>query len=186
MKRHYFISNDLDALIRLEVELESRGIAKSQLNVLSNDELAAGTHEPLHNIEFVFKQDMVHSTLIIMLLAVLAAVLILSIGYITSLPETYSWIPFHFLAIIMFAFVTWSGGFYDMQTPYKDLRRIQKDLVDGKHIFIVDTDLSQEEIIRQMEYEHPHLIDAGTGSASPRRVIMGQKSFKDITSTSFP
>jgi len=186
MKRHYFISNDLDDLERIEEELENRGVHKPQIHVLSKDDAAVEMHAHLHNIEAIFKQDVVHGTIVGAMFGVLAAALVIVIGYLSKLPEVYTWIPFYFLAIVMFGFLTWSGGFYGIQTPHHDFRRFQKDLEDGKHIFIVDVDPSQEEIIRQVQYEHPHLSDAGTGRATPRWVIMGQQNFKDITTTTFP
>ena len=100
--------------------------------------------------------------------------------------ETYTWAPFYFLAIVLFGFITWSGGFYGIQTPHKDFKRFQKDLDNGKHIFIVDVDPSQEELVRQLDADHPHLIDAGTGEATPRWIVMGQQNVKDFTSTTFP
>ncbi len=186
MKRHYFISDDLDDLERIEEELERRGIYKPQIHVLSKDDAAVANHKHLHNIEAVFKQDVVHGTLMGAMFGVFAAVLVLAIGYITKLPETYTWMPFYFLSIVMFGFVTWSGGFYGIQTPHKDFRRFQNDLNNGKHIFIVDCDPSQEEIIQQVKARHPHLSDAGTGNSTPRWIVMGQQSFKNITTTTFP
>lgn len=186
MKRHYFVSDDLDDLDRIEVELEQRGISKPQIHVLSKDDGAVERHQHLHNIQSVFKQDVVHGTMVGAMLGVIAAALVMSVGYLTTLPETYTWMPFYFLSIVMFGFVTWSGGFYGIQTPHKDFRRFQQQLDSGKHIFIVDVDPSQEDIIKQMEDSHPLLSDAGTGEATPRWVVMGQQSFKNITSTTFP
>jgi len=186
MKRHYFISDDLDDLERIEEELERSGINTPQIHVLSKDDTAVANHKHLHNIEAIFKQDVVHGTLVGAMFGVLAAALVIAIGYVSKLPETYTWMPFNFLAIVMFGFVTWSGGFYGIQTPHKDFRRFQKDLDDGKHIFIVDLDPSQEDAIKQVMSKHPHLDDAGTGVATPRWVVMGQQNFKDITSTTFP
>lgn len=186
MKRHYFITDDLDDLDRIEQELESRGVVRPQIHVLSKDDSAVERHEHLHNIESVFKQDVVHGTILGAMFGVLAAALVIAIGYVSGLPETYTWIPFYFLAVVMFGFVTWSGGFYGIQTPHKDFRRFQKDLDAGHHVFIVDIDRAQEEIIEGIKQRHPHLSDAGTGEATPRWVVMGQQSFKDITHTTFP
>jgi len=186
MKRHYFISDDLDDLERIEQELERRGVNKPQIHVLSKDDTAVARHRHLHNIEAVFKQNVVNGTLLGAMFGILAATLVLMFGYMSGLTETYTWMPFYFLAIVMFGFLTWSGGFYGIQTPHKDFRRFQKDLNKGKHIFIVDIDPSQEEIVQQIKTRHPHLNDAGTGNATPRWVVMGQQSFKNITSSTFP
>ncbi len=186
MKRHYFISDNLDDLDDLEQELERRGVVTPQIHVLSKDDSGVDRREHLHNIESVFKQDVVNGTIIGAIFGVLAAIVVLGVGYLTTLPETYTWTPFYFLAIVMFGFITWSGGFYGIQTPHKDFKRFQKDLDKGKHIFIVDVDPHQEDIVQQLEADHPHLIDAGTGEATPRWIVMGQQSVKEITSTTFP
>jgi hypothetical protein len=186
MKRHYFISDDLDDLDRIEQELERRGIHRPQIHVLSKDDTAVEKHPHLHNIEAVFKQDVVHGTLTGAMLGLLAASSVIIVTYLTGLAESYGWTPFYFLAVVIFGFITWSGGFYGIQTPHKDFRRFQNELNDGKHVFIVDAEPTQEDILQQMANDHPHLCDAGTGKATPRWVIMGQKNIKDITSTTFP
>jgi hypothetical protein len=186
MKRHYFISDNLDDLDRIEQELERRGVVTPQIHVLSKDDTNVDKHKHLHNIESVFKQDVVHGTILGALFGTLAATLVLAIGFLSALPEIYTWTPFYFLAIVMFGFLTWSGGFYGIQTPHKDFKRFQKDLDRGKHIFIVDVDPSQEDIVKQLGSEHPDLIDAGTGNATPRWVVMGQQNVKNFTSTTFP
>ncbi len=186
MNRHYFISDSLDDLDRIEVELEQKGIHKPQIHVLSKDDTGVDMHKHLHNIESVFKQNVVNGTIVGAMLGALAAALVMAVGYLTTLPETYTWMPFYFLTIIIFGFITWSGGFYGIQTPHKEFRRFQKDLNNGKHVFIVDVDASQENIIKQVEADHPLLLDAGTGSATPRWIVMGQQNFKDFTTTTFP
>lgn len=186
MKRHYFISDDLDDLDRIEVELEQRGIKKPQIHVLSKDDGGVERHKHLHNIESVLKQDVVHGTIVGAIFGLLGAACVLAVGYLTTLPETYTWMPFFFLAIVIFGFITWSGGFYGIQTPHKDFRRFQRDLNEGKHIFFVDVDESQEDVVRLVGAKHTHLVDAGTGSATPRWIVMGQQNIKDFTSTTFP
>ena len=186
MKRHYFISDNLDELDKLEQELERRGVVTPQIHVLSKDDSGVDNHQHLHNIESVFKQDVVHGTILGAIFGALAAAFVLAIGYLTTLPEAYTWTPFYFLAVVMFGFITWSGGFYGIQTPHKDFKRFQKDLDNGKHIFIVDVDPSQEDIVKQLVSVTPSLRDAGTGEATPRWIVMGQQNVKDFTSTTFP
>ena len=176
----------MGGLGRLEARLRSHGIIKPQIQLLSKDDKAIAGHEPFHAIAPVLKQDIAHGMLINTLFGALAGVLILAIGYVTRLPDAYSWIPFYLLATAIFVFVTWSGARYGFQVSQKDFRRLRKDLDDGKYIFIVDVDTSQQEIIRQMEYENPYLIDAGTGSVSPRWLSMGEKNVRDGSTTTFP
>lgn len=186
MRRHFYISNDLDDLEQLEVELEQSGIHRPQIHVLSKNDTDVDKHRNLHNIEAVFKQDVVHGTIIGALIGVGLATLALLIVHLTGIAETYSWYPFIFLAVVLLGFGTWSGGFYGIQTPHKDFRKFQNILNAGKHVFIVDVDSSQESILDQIVNQHPELEKAGTGSSTPRWVIMGQQTFKDVTTTTFP
>ena len=186
MNRHYFISEDLDDLDRIEDELERRGIFRPQIHVLSKDDAGVDTHKHLHNIESVLKQDVVHGTLVGATIGIFAATLVMALAYLSGLTETYPLATIIFLVVIIFGFITWSGGFYGIQTPHREFRRFQQEINRGKHIFIVDVDASQESIIKQLQSDHPNLRDAGPGQATPRWIIMGQKNFKDITSTTFP
>lgn len=63
MIRHFYISDDLDDLERLEQELEKSGIHKPQIHVVSRDDAGIVTHKNLHNIESVLKLDVVHGVI---------------------------------------------------------------------------------------------------------------------------
>lgn len=186
MKRHYYISNDLDDLDALERELEATGFFKPQIHVLSNDDAGVDQHEHLHNIEAVFKMDVVHGTIVGALVGAVASVAVLAVAQISGWPATYTWVPFMFLSVVMLGFCTWAGGFYGIQAPHKDFRRFEGHLAEGKHIFIVDVDPEQESALEKVVSGHPRLELAGTGSATPRWVVMGQQQVKTFTSESFP
>lgn len=186
MNRHFFISDDLEDLDRIEGELERSGILKPQIHVLSKGHAAIEPHKQLHNIESVLKHDAVHGTIMGAFFGAFAAGMLLIVAYLTHLPETYTWQPFYFLAIAVFWILAWSGGFYGIPIPNHEFCRFQNDLDNGKHIFIVDVKTSQENIIKQMCINHPCLLDAGSGNATPRWIIMAGQSVKNITSTNFP
>lgn len=186
MKRHYFISNDLDDLESLEIELEESGIKKPQIHVLSKDESDVAMHARLHTIEAVFKQDVVHGTIMGAVIGISLAAASLTIASLSGAAETYTWVPFLFLAVVLMGFGTWLGGFYGIQTPHKDFRKFQNILNAGQHVFIVDVDNSQESTLDRIVSFHHELEKAGTGSATPRWIVMGQQTFKDVTTHTFP
>ena len=64
MKRHFYVTEDLDDLERIEEELETRGVHRPQIHVFSRNDTAVDTHDHLHNIESVFKKDVVHGTIV--------------------------------------------------------------------------------------------------------------------------
>ncbi|MFT5659203.1 MAG: hypothetical protein ACI9KN_002486 [Gammaproteobacteria bacterium] len=50
----------------------------------------------------------------------------------------------------------------------------------------MDVDLEQEDVLDKVVQAHPGLILAGTGKASPRRLLMGRHKISKITSETFP
>ena len=186
MKRHFYISNDLDDLDRIEQELESNGVHKPQIHVFSKDDTAVETHDHLHNIESVFKNDVVHGTIMGAWTGLGVSALMLIIVSYSSWPVEYTWVPFIFFAIVLLGFCAWVGGLIGIQSPHHDFRRFERQLREGKHVFIVDVDPEQENILDQAVRQHPGLQLAGTGKAPPRWIVMGQHNVQRFTSETFP
>ena len=176
MKRHYFISDDLDDLEIVERDLESAGVTTPQIHVLSEDDSGVELHH-LHEVEAVLKKDVVHGTELGALVGVIAAAAILILAWLSGLTETYTWVPAIFLSVIVLGFCTWEGGLIGIQEPHIDFRRFQDDLHQGKHILFVDVDPEQENILRNVVNQHPKLKDAGEGSSTPRWVVGAQQKF---------
>ncbi len=186
MKRHFYVSDDLDDLDRIEQELESRGVHRPQIHVFSRDDAAVETHDHLHNIESVFKKDLIHGTLVGTWIGVLLAALVLLVTVLSDWPDSYTWMPFIFLALVLLGFCAWSGGLYGIQVPNQDFKRFEAQLRKGKHVFIVDVDPQQETSLAKVIAAHPGLQLAGTGKAAPRWVVMGQYRIQKFTSETFP
>ena len=186
MKRHFYVSDDLDDLDRIEAELESRGVHRPQIHVFSRDDGAVESHDHLHNIESVFKKDLVHGTIVGTWIGAALAALVLLVTAMTDWPEQYTWLPFIFLAIVLFGFGAWSGGLYGIQEPNRDFKRFEPQLRKGKHVFIVDVDPEQEASLARVIASHPSLQLAGTGKAAPRWIVIGQHKIRKFTSETFP
>jgi hypothetical protein len=186
MKRHFYISDDLDDLDRIEQELESNGVHKPQIHVFSKDDSSVIEHDHLHNMESVFKNDVVHGTITGTWVGTGLATLVLIVSSYSDWPATYTWIPFIFLALVLLGFSAWLGGLYGIQEPHRDFKRFETQLRAGKHVFIVDVDADQEGVLDQVVQAHPGLYLAGTGKASPRWLVMGQHNIKKFTSETFP
>jgi hypothetical protein len=186
MIRHFYICSDLDDLDQLEQELEKDGVYRPQIHVLSNDDTGVDIHKNLHKIAAILKFDVVHGVMAGAVVGILLAFVVLIVSSYLSLPDRFTWIPFIFLALSILGFCAWWGGFHGIQQPHKDFRRFQKNLDEGKHILIVDTDPEQETVLENVVSTHPGLQVAGTGNATPRWVVMGQQMVKDVTSHTFP
>ena len=186
VRRHYFISDNLDDLNRLEKRLENRGVLRSQIRVLSKDDAGVESREHLHNIESILKYDVVHGSMLGALAGAVLAIATLVIGEYTNLTSSYTWTPFIFLAVALFGFSTWFGGYHGIQTPHKDFIQFEAVLNEGKHVFFVDIDKEQELMLEEVSSLYPALEKAGTGSSAPRWVIVGQGKAIDIATHTFP
>ena len=98
MKRHYYVSTDLDDLELVEQDLERAGVSTPQIHVLSEDDDGLESHH-LHKVEAVLRKDVVHGTEMGAVVGVIAAAAIIAIAWFSGLTETYTWVPAIFLAI---------------------------------------------------------------------------------------
>ncbi|WP_375739275.1 magnesium transporter [Pseudomonas boanensis] len=167
MQRHYYVSDNLNDLEKVESELEACGIDHEQIHVLSERDAEVEKHQ-LHDVSSVMKRDLVHSSLIGVGIGLALAVLMLLVAWFSGWTETsVGWVPFVFLAVVLFGFSTWEGSLFGIQTPNPIVKRFEQLLRDGKHIFFVDVKPTQEEILTRVVSHHPMLKRAGTGQATP-------------------
>jgi hypothetical protein len=173
MKRHYFVTDNLDDLQRVEQDLQSAGITPPQFHVLSDDDTAVETRN-LREVEAVLKRDVVHGTERGAVVGLLGAVAVLALAWLTGLAETYTWVPAIFLAIVVMGFCTWEGGLIGIQEPHVDFKRFTPALKRGKHVLLVDVDPGQERALEGVVAHYESLRPAGEGSATPRAVVRFQ------------
>lgn len=178
MKRFYYVSNNLDDLEAVENDLQSNGITRSQIHVLSERDNEVENHH-LHEVEAVLKKDVVHSMELGALIGVCAAAIVLAVAWFAGLTNTAAgWVPFIFLAVVVLGFCTWEGGFLGIQEPNYQFKRFEKELREGRHVLFVDAEDAQESVVKSVASGHPALRPAGTGESAPRWVIHWQNRFK--------
>lgn len=179
MKRHYYISDDLDDLEVIEQKLQSAGIATPQIHVMSEDDAGLKAHH-LNDVEAVLRKDVVGGTERGAIVGIIGAALILGAAWATGIADVITWLPPIFLAIIVLGFCTWEGGLIGIQAPSSDFIRFRDKLQSGKHILMVDVSASQDPILRQVTSEHPTLSPAGEGNASPGWFIIARTKFEQM------
>ena len=177
MIRHFYISNDLDDLESLEVELETVGISAAHSHVLSLDDANVAAHPNLNEVEAVLRTDVVHSTKIGAVVGVIAATLMLYVVAITGWAEQATWIPFVFLSIAMVGFFTWEFGFIGIQRKNNRFARFEKALKHGKHVFFVDIEPENDQLLADMVKKHPRIKRAGDGPSVPQWFVQMQEKF---------
>ena len=170
MKRHYFISDDLDDLAAIESELDAVRISAPRVHVLSNDHAGLALRQ-LSQVEAVLKKDVVHGTELGAVVGVACAIAILLLFWMSGLTESYTWLPPIFLSIVILGFCTWEGGLIGIQEPHVDFRRFEQELRSGKHILLLDVEADQESKMRHIIRAHARIENAGEGESTPGWVI---------------
>lgn len=177
MKRFYYISDDLDDLATIERELKSVGIPQPQVHVFSQDD-AGIEKRHMNNVQEFMKRDVVHSALVGATIGFIAAVTVLVLVYFSGLPAKVTWIPFIFLALILFGFFTWEGGFFGIQVPHHELENFETALREGKHILFVDANPHEAKLLAATQAQHPRLKLVRKTSARPSWVIQWQRKWR--------
>lgn len=178
MKRYFYISDNLDELERVEEELENAGITKPHIHVLSQDDADVAHHSHLNEVEAVLRTDVVHGTEVGAAVGVAAAAAVLVIAYLAGWAHGATWVAFVFLAIVVLGFCTWEGGFFGIQSKNKRFERFNSALKEGKHVFFVDIESSNEKTLKDIVSRHSSLIPSGKGPSVPHWFIRGQDRFK--------
>jgi len=180
MLRHYYVTDDLDELEKVENELEQNGFTEPQIHILSENDTEVENHH-LHEVAAVLKQDVVHSTEVGAIVGVIGAALLLALVYLLNWYQSAAgWMPFIFLAVIILGFCTWEGGFIGIQKPNVNFERFQEMLHKGKHVLFVDVDPHQEFAIASVMKSHPALEASGFGESTPHWIVRGQDKFRSF------
>ena len=177
MNRHFYISNDLNDLEQIELELEQEGISAAHSHVLSLDDAEVAAHPSLNEVEAVLRTDVVHSTKVGAVVGVVAATSMIYIVSLMGWADKATWVPFVFLAIAMLGFFTWEFGFIGIQRKNNRFARFEKALKRGKHIFFVDIESENESILSKILKKHPKLKRAGDGPSVPQWFVSLQERF---------
>ena len=166
MERHFYMSDDLRDLERLEMELEHEGMIRPQIHVLTDREAQLeGYH--LHEVSSLMRTDVIRKGLKGALLGVIGFGLVMLVAAMSGMADSYGWVPFIFLAIVVLGFCTWEAGFLGFQLPNRRFREFQRLLDEGKHLFFVDVRTDQEDILARAVARHPGLEAVGKGEATP-------------------
>ena len=161
MKRFYYISDDLDHLENIERDLESAGIARSQIYLLSNDDEGLERHD-VNRVASFLKTDVIHAGEIGAMLGVAVAAVVILVSHFSGIAEQVGWAPFICLAIVGFGFATWEAGFIGMQAPNIHFVKFQDALNRGRHVLFVEAGSGDVQKLKSVMKSHDELERAGT------------------------
>ncbi|WP_027329663.1 hypothetical protein [Marinimicrobium agarilyticum] len=176
MRRHFYLSDDLDELERLENDLESQGIERPQIHILSNNDAGLESHH-LHQVESLLRKDVVRSGIIGFLVGLVAAAIPIVVAYLIGIGEGYLWIPVVFLSLILLGFCTWEGGLIGIQRPHHQYEQFEQALSSGRHLLIVDVKPSEERRVQEIIAKHPRCEHMGNGQSVPDWLVGMQKQW---------
>ena len=175
MHRHYFVGTRLDELQLFQEQLETAGIAARQIHVLSHDDTEMQRRH-LHAVQSFMRRDVVRATLLGAGVGVCAAAAALASAYFAGWTRSaIGWVPFILFAIVLLGFCAWVGGFIGIQTPNHHFRRFEQALREGRHVFFVDLEPSQQPLLERTLASHPGVQRAGTGAGAPSWLIAVQQ-----------
>lgn len=178
MKRYFYLSESLDDLEVVEEQLETRGIATPQIHVISHDDRGLDNHK-LHQVHQWFQTDVIPTTIRGFAIGIVVAALVVGIACFAGLYKAIGMVPFIFLSIVLFGFITWEAGFIGTQRPNRYLKRFNKALDSGKHLLMVDVDEAGETVLREIVSQHPCLKPAGIGGGQSKWALFTKKKARD-------
>ena len=102
--------------------------------------------------------------------------LVLVVAHFAGWTKTAAgWTPVIFLAVVLLGFCTWEGGLLGIQKPNHNFARFEKALSEGKHVFFVDLEATQEAVLEKILKFHPSVELAGTGVSTRHWLITLQQ-----------
>ena len=161
MKRFYYTGDSLDELERVQRDLEACGIPRSQIYLLSNDDVGLDNHD-VNRVASFLKTDVIHSGEIGALLGLAIAAAILLVTHLSGIAAQVGWVPFVFLAIVSFGFTTWEAGFIGIQRPNTHFIRFQEALTQGRHVLFVETRVQDKKKLKMVLNGYPNVKRAGS------------------------
>ena len=161
MKHFYYTGDSLDELERVQRDLEACGIPRSQIYLLSNDDVGLDNHD-VNRVASFLKTDVIHSGEIGALLGLAIAAAILLVTHLSGIAAQVGWVPFVFLAIVSFGFTTWEAGFIGIQRPNTHFIRFQEALTQGRHVLFVETRVQDKKKLKMVLNGYPNVKRAGS------------------------
>ena len=144
--------------------------------MLSNDVEGVRQHPHLHEVQSFMKIDIVHSGLIGAAVgACIFSTILMLTHYLDWHKSSAGWMPFIFLALILFWFCIWEGGLIGIHRPNHLFVQFKQALKDGLHVFYVDLYPAQEAILERIVKLHPQVSLAGTGKSEPHWLVLLQQ-----------
>ena len=156
--RHFFVTESLDEVEKVEKELTAQGVSSAHFHVLSRDE-AGMANRGLNSLGSLLRRDLWISGLIGAATGLaLASLILLAAGLLGLAGTPAGWTPFIFLAIVIFGFCTWEGGLYGIQEPNRAFEQFHKELDLGRHVIFVDAQPGEKNALLNVMQDYKAVV----------------------------
>lgn len=157
MSQLRYLTDNLNELDAAEHDLESNGVPRSHIHILSNNESALALHN-LPSFSDWSKRDIVSFGLRGAALGGVLSATILIGAVIYGVNDASAWLVLAFVCTIAMGFCTWEGGLVGMNKLNHQFAKYREAIENGEHLLVVDPDSHREERIARYSVEsHPVL-----------------------------
>lgn len=187
MKRYFYTGNDLDDMEAVSRQLESEGIDRVQMHVLSRDDSGLDSHQGIHAVTSIMKKDLLASGLRGAFIGALVALAVIVVAVqLEAFASPAGMVIALFLAIGGFGFCTWEGGLIGIQTANRRFGRFQGMLDSGRHVMFIDVDRGQLVTLRRVLAGHPGIESIGESKGLPRWLVTSQREVPKFLTQTLP
>ena len=163
MNRYYYVTKDMEDLVRVEKELEQQGVLPEQMHVLPHSDAVADQFG-VESIDSFSRKDILGSLGMGFSIGCAVVLLLLIAAYFVGVSNYESWLMLTIISMLIIGFCTWEGGLMGIQTPNHQFRRFARDLKRGFSVFFVDVAKGQEALLNSVTQQHMQLQPVGHGT----------------------
>lgn len=156
MKRLYYLTQSMESTESISDDLHQAGVTDWNFHVISKQHEAGLYRRHIHSANLFHKSDIIHSAERGVIIGFIAGVLLS--WFLSVVPVFGTTIGGSaVLMVILFSVLIggWLGGFVGIQTENYKIRRFHDQIEAGYFLILVDVEVGQEEIVREvMDKKH--------------------------------
>jgi len=167
MKRLYYLTESMESTESISDDLHNAGVTDWNFHVVSKHHEAGLYRRHIHSANLLHKSDIVHCAERGVVVGFVGG--ILASWFLANVPVFSTTIgQGTAMLVILFGVLLggWLGGFVGIQTENYKLKRFHDKIEEGYFLILVDVEVGQEEIVREiMEKRHQEAQYAVSGSS---------------------
>lgn len=157
MSQLKYLTDDIDELDAVEHDLETNGVPRSHIHILSENTTALALHN-LPTMSEWSRRDILHfGTLGAATGGVLSAFILVG-AILYGVTDPSAWVVLAFISAITMGFCTWEGGLVGMNKLNHSFEKYRDAIASGQYLLIVNPENTREEKVARYAVEsHPVL-----------------------------